>query len=96
MSNLSSLDLLVEFLPHSRDEAVTQDEISSHLGVSKRSVRQLVQQARKKGYCVCSSPYAGYWLSTSTEDILETINILNSQAQTLNDTIYFMRKFLEE
>lgn len=96
MSNTEMIDLLVEFLPSDKESAVTQNDISTHLGISKRSVRQLVQQARHEGYPVCSTPYDGYWYSFAPDDVQSTINILRSQAETLHRTIYDLEKCLEE
>jgi biotin operon repressor len=82
------IELLVDFLPTDRDSAVNQSEISDYLSLSKRSVRQLVQQARHEGYPICSTPYDGYWLSSDANDISSTIAILRSQVNTLTKTIY--------
>jgi biotin operon repressor len=82
------IELLVDFLPTDRDSAVNQSEISDYLSLSKRSVRQLVQQARHEGYPICSTPYDGYWLSSDANDISSTIAILRSQVNTLRKTIY--------
>jgi biotin operon repressor len=82
------IELLVGFLPTDRDSAVNQSEISDYLSLSKRSVRQLVQQARHEGYPICSTPYDGYWLSSDANDISSTIAILRSQVNTLTKTIY--------
>jgi biotin operon repressor len=82
------IELLVDFLPTDRDSAVNQSEISDYLSLSKRSVRQLVQQARHEGYPICSTPYDGYWLSSDANDISSTITILRSQVNTLTKTIY--------
>lgn len=81
------IELLVDFLPTDRDSAVNQSEISDYLSLSKRSVRQLVQQARHEGYPICSTPYDGYWLSYSVKDIITTTTILRSQIYTLQRTI---------
>lgn len=87
-SNELLIELLVDFLPTDRDSAVNQSEISDYLSLSKRSVRQLVQQARHEGYPICSTPYDGYWLSSDANDISSTITILRSQVNTLTKTIY--------
>ena len=86
------VELLAEVLPKDKSSAVTQTYISDALGVSKRTVRQLVQQARHEGICVCSTPYDGYWLSSKSEDIEETVAILNAHVNTLIDTIADMKK----
>jgi biotin operon repressor len=82
------IELLVDFLPTDRDSAVNQSELSDYLRLSKRNVRQLVQQARHEGYPICSTPYDGYWLSSDANDISSTIAILRSQVNTLTKTIY--------
>lgn len=82
------VELLIEFLPNKKERAVTQSAVSTHLGISKRNVRQLVQQARHLGYPICSTPYDGYWLSFSEEDIESTLAILRSQVNTLYRTIH--------
>lgn len=87
-SNELLIELLVNFLPTERENAVNQSELSDYLSLSKRNVRQLVQQARHEGYPICSTPYDGYWLSSDTNDISSTITILKSQANTLTKTIY--------
>lgn len=82
------IELLVDFLPTERENAVNQSELSDYLSLSKRNVRQLVQQARHEGYPICSTPYDGYWLSSDANDISSTIAILRSQVNTLTKTIY--------
>lgn len=82
------IELLVDFLSTDRENAVNQSELSDYLSLSKRSVRQLVQQARHEGYPICSTPYDGYWLSSDANDISSTIAILRSQVNTLTKTIY--------
>jgi biotin operon repressor len=95
MAKNSLLEILIESLPTDKESAVTQDYLSQAVGVSRRNIRQLVQQARKEGYGVCSSPYRGYWLSTEPADIMETVSILNAQAKTIIDTVDSMYKILE-
>ena len=90
------VELLAEILPKDKSSAVTQTYLSDALGVSKRTVRQLVQQARHEGICICSTPYDGYWLSSKSEDIEETIAILNAQISTLSDTVESMKKMEAE
>ena len=90
----SLVNILEEVLPTSKESAVTQSYLSKVLGVSKRTVRQLVQQARHEGVSVCSTPYDGYWLSNNPEDIEETIAIMKAHIATANDTVDCMRKML--
>ena len=87
-SNELLIELLVNFLPTERENAVNQSDISDYLSLSKRNVRQLVQQARHEGYPICSTPYDGYWLSYDEKDIILTNAILYSQVQTLQRTIH--------
>ena len=87
MSN-ELIELLVDFLPTNRESAVNQSELSDYLRLSKRNVRQLVQQARHEGHPICSTPYDGYWLSSDAKDVFTTTAILRSQADTLIKTIY--------
>lgn len=82
------IELLVDFLPIDRENAVNQSELSDYLSLSKRSVRQLVQQARHEGYPICSTPYDGYWLSYNEKDIMATTAILRSQIYTLYRTVH--------
>lgn len=88
MKSNELIELLVDFLPTERENAVNQSELSDYLSLSKRNVRQLVQQARHEGYPICSTPYDGYWLSSDANDISSTIAILRSQVNTLTKTIY--------
>lgn len=88
MKSNELIELLVDFLPTERENAVNQSDISDYLSLSKRNVRQLVQQARHEGYPICSTPYDGYWLSSDANDISSTIAILRSQVNTLTKTIY--------
>lgn len=88
MKSNELIELLVDFLPTERENAVNQLDISDYLRLSKRNVRQLVQQARHEGYPICSTPYDGYWLSSDANDISSTIAILRSQVNTLTKTIY--------
>jgi biotin operon repressor len=87
MSN-ELIELLIDFLPTNRESAVNQSELSDYLRLSKRNVRQLVQQARHEGHPICSTPYDGYWLSSDVNDVSSTITILRSQVNTLSKTIY--------
>lgn len=91
-SNELLIELLVNFLPTERENAVNQSDISDYLSLSKRNVRQLVQQARHEGYPICSTPYDGYWLSYDEKDIILTNAILYSQVQTLQRTIHDLNK----
>jgi biotin operon repressor len=88
------IELLVDFLPTTKEGAVNQSDISDHLGISRRNVRQLVQQARREGYPICSTPYNGYWYSSDPEDLQETIAILNASVMTTMDTISDLRRLM--
>lgn len=85
--NNATKDALLEFLPTSKKNAVSQRDISDYLGIQPRLCRQLVQQLRHDGVCICSTPYDGYWISTDYNDVQETVAILRAHINTCTVTM---------
>ena len=86
------MEVLIEHLPTRKEDAIKQKELSDILGIQTRLVRLLVQQARKEGYSICSTPYNGYWLSNKYQDVTETVYVLQCQVNTLMNTITDLKR----
>lgn len=84
--------VIMQYIPNDRFKAIKVKDCASLMGVNPRIVRHLIQELRGDGYPICSTPYDGYWVARSEDDVNLTIKFLDTQKQTLEDTI----KALEE
>lgn len=70
---------ITDFIPKGRNNAVSMDELATRTGLDKRTVRQAVFNARRKGVVICSSTsneQGGYFLPL---DISEAIPYYREQ-----------------
>lgn len=81
------IDDLMDVMPTSKENAVTQRYLSDILHVTPRTIRETIRHARIEGYPICCNHENGYWYSMDKEDLKETIYMLQEQRNTLNATI---------
>lgn len=63
---------IIDFIPTSRANAITADELAARTCTSKREVRKQILHARCNGEPICSSSesggFSGYFLPSNTEE----------------------------
>ena len=88
--------VLMQYIPNSRFKAIKVKQCARLLDVNPRIIRLLVQELRDDGYPICSTPYDGYWMAQTTEEVDLTINILARQVKTLQDTMHALENSKEQ
>lgn len=63
---------ITEYIPYGRKNAVSRHELQRRTGLPDRTVRALIEDARRKGaHILSSSADKGYWKSNNVGEIKE-------------------------
>ena len=76
---------ITEYIPYGRKNAVSRHELQRRTGLPDRTVRALIEDARRKGaHILSSSADKGYWKSNNVGEILrESDGRIRKTAQTV-------------
>lgn len=83
---------ILNCLSYDRQKAIHQKDIKMYTGYSMRTIRYIIQALRDDGEPICSTTYDGYWLASNSSELKETINQLQSQIDTLEQTVSSLNK----
>lgn len=56
------------------------DRLAARLGVTGRTLRLLITQAREDGIAICGTPKHGYYMPTTPEELNESCRFLEHRA----------------
>ena len=87
-------DYILAFIPKGRENAISQRDLALILRVSKRRVRQMIEDSRQHGNPICSDD-CGYWIG-GRADINRTLKRLYSQVKHMQCTISGLEFALSE
>ena len=85
---------VLSVIPTGEENAIKQNEIVELTGYNAREIRLIMNSLRLEDYPICSGNY-GYYMPESKEDIISTINRMNSQVATLNLSILHLQRSVD-
>lgn len=81
---------IVEFIPYGMENAVSQQDLCEVTHLSKREVRQAVENARRKNAPICSSctgNHTGYYLPTNKRECEVYLHMQKSRIHSARATM---------
>ncbi len=90
---------LAEFLPTSRENAISMGDLAALLHCSRREARACVERARRHGLPVvssCDPRCSGYWIASSAADAADYVNVQRARAATAWTAIHAIEAAFRE
>lgn len=88
---------ITTYIPEGKENAVTREQLCSLTGLSDRSVRQLIENARMEGVLIINAQDGkGYFRSNDVKDIRRQLNANNKRAMSILRQQKFLRRRLSE
>ena len=89
------MDVVLEYIPKRRADAITSKTLMSLTGLSFRRLKQVITELRKN-HPICSKETAGggYWLAENDQDIRDFVAMIAARQRGYMDTITTMQKHL--
>lgn len=78
---------VLNYLSYGRNNAIHQKDLRMNTGYDTRFIRYIIQKLRDDGHPICSTTSEGYWLASTSLELKDTLNQLNSQISTLQGTV---------
>ncbi len=63
-----------------RANGVGAEALAAHLGLSERTLRALVSEAREAGLAISATPETGYYVAQTAEELAESCEFLRARA----------------
>lgn len=85
-----------DVLPRERADAVTLSELAGLLGVSERTVSNMISEERQAGIPICSSKgrKPGYWLTNNRTELEHCSNSLQRDGLARLKTASYLKKIV--
>lgn len=77
------------------DGKKSNNDLMEAMHINGSDVRHTIMGLRRKGFPICSGRGSGYWLG-SADDIITTINHLESRAFSMLETAKLLRRTIEK
>jgi hypothetical protein len=88
---------ICEYIPYGRKNAVSRAELQRHTGLPDRTVRTLIEAARRSGaHILSSSADKGYWQSDRPEEIREFIRESDSRIRKTAQAVEPLRRYIAQ
>lgn len=90
-------EILYASLGHGLHSAVTGDTLAARFGLTVRELKQLILEARKQGFLICSNvyrPYNGYFIPDTELEVHQCYAYLNGGGLTRFKALEVMRRDL--
>lgn len=88
---------ITEYIPYGRKNAVSRAELQRRTGLPDRTVRALIEDARRKGqHILSSSADKGYWQSNLPEEIKEFIRESDSRIKKTAQAVEPLRRYIAQ
>ena len=84
---------ITEYIPYGRKNAVSRHELQRRTGLPDRTVRALIEDARRKGaHILSSSADKGYWKSNNVGEIKEFLRESDGRIRKTAQTVEALRR----
>jgi biotin operon repressor len=70
---------IIDYIPEGKENAIHLEELAKLLKIDSRTVKKLIQQARKNGVKIISGQN-GYWISDNEHDFKMFARMMRKQA----------------
>ena len=88
---------ILEIIKPGRENAVTRQELASRMGMSDRSVRNAIEDARREGALIVNlGTGEGYYLSDRIEDLRHQYNMNHHRAMSILAQQRHLRRRMKE
>ena len=88
---------ITEYIPYGRKNAVSRHELQRRTGLPDRTVRALIEDARRKGaHILSSSADKGYWKSNNVGEIKEFLRESDGRIRKTAQTVEALRRYVAE
>ena len=88
---------ITEYIPYGRKNAVSRHELQRRTGLPDRTVRALIEDARRKGAHILSSRAdKGYWKSNNVGEIKEFLRESDGRIRKTAQTVEALRRYVAE
>lgn len=84
-----------DYIPYGRENATHLRELATLLRIDTRSVKNMIQKARRRGIAIMSDCEAGYWISDDPEEIKLFIARMEKSAKERFITVKTIRKIVD-
>lgn len=86
---------IAEYIPYGRKNAVSRAELQRRTGLPDRTVRVLIEEARRnKAHILSSSADKGYWQSNDLDEIKDFIRESDSRIKKTAQTVEALREYV--
>ena len=96
MANKRFVILVYDILNHGKKNATPVQDLANFYGCSIREIQKEIEQERLKGYLICSSTTAGYWIAESYDDLAEFVRVQSARVKSMNRMMQSARKKMRE
>lgn len=88
---------ITEYIPYGRKNSVSRSELQRRTGLPDRTVRALIEDARRKGaHILSSSADKGYWQSNNVDEIKEFLRESDGRIRKTAQTVEALRRYVAE
>lgn len=84
--------MLLDYIPHAKNEAVSRFELSNTLGLHEREIRLKIKELTRQGINIIPSPKGGYYITDDIDEIEQFLKTIDSRMASLYLTYLSMRK----
>lgn len=90
--------VILDCIPYGENYAISQNSIANELRIDERTVRQLVERARRNGHIIASTKN-GYYIPTCEDElkryISKTLSQIYSSVYALDPALRFIGKTIK-
>ncbi len=83
--------VILELIPKGKDNRKPMQHFRDHTGLPRRLITDILKDLREE-YPICTTRQSpgGYWIATTSEELEETILMLQNTLMTVNQSIRYL------